>query len=73
MTHQAANYTIATSAPTATFDFELRYNLLDVQGNAITKRDLIRFIEALEDHIEGAGKAFFATAVTGTNYVGPQI
>ena len=70
---KSANYTIATSAPTTNFDFELRYQLLDVQGNAIKVRDLIVFLEALEDTLENGGKLFYATAVTGTNFVGPQI
>ena len=71
-----ANYTIATSAPTSTFDFELRYNLLDQNSVAITKRDLVLFLEALIDGLEHGGKLstqFFQTAVNGTNFVGPQI
>ena len=68
---QPASYTIATSAPTASFDFELRYNLLDQNSVAITLRDLIRFLEALTDGLE-SGKTFFSTAVTGTNFTGPQ-
>ena len=70
---KSANYTVATSAPTTNFDFELRYNLLDAQSNALKIRDLVVFLEALEDALENGGKQFFATAVTGTNFVGPQI
>ena len=68
-----ANYTIATSGPTSNFDFELRYNLLDAQNNPITKKELIRVLEALEHALESGSVQFFDTAVGGTNFVGPQI
>jgi len=75
--YQSANYTIATTAPTASFDFEVRYNLLDQLGNPIKKLDLIKFLEAIEAELNSAGGPlagqFFQTAVSGTNYVGPQI
>ena len=72
----SANYTIATSAPTTNFDFELRYQLLDLQGNAITKKDLWKFLYVLMKHLVKSGilgTQFFQSAVTGTNFVGPQI
>ena len=72
----SANYTIATSAPTASFDFELRYNLLDQNSNAITKKDLWRFLYVLMKQLVKSGilgTQFFQTAVNGTNFVGPQI
>ena len=65
-------YTIGTNAP-GTGDFELRYNLLDAQNNPITKKDLIRFLDALEHALESGSVQFFDTAVGGTNFVGPQI
>ena len=71
-THKSASYTVTTDAPNSNFDFELRYNLLDANSAPLTKKDLIRFLEALEDNLE-TGKPFFSTAVTGTNFVGPQI
>jgi hypothetical protein len=70
--NQPGSYTIATSAPTSSFDFELRYNLLDQSSAAIQIRDLILFLEGLEDGLE-SGKGFFSTSVTGTNFVGPQL
>ena len=69
---KSANYTIGTDAPTSNFDFELRYNLLDANSVAITKLDLLLFLENLEYAIK-SGKGFFSTAVTGTNFTGPQI
>ena len=72
----SANYTIGTDAPTASFDFELRYNLLDQNSNAITKKDLWKFLYVLMKELVKGGKltpSFFQTAVTGTNFVGPQI
>ena len=72
----ASSYTIATSAPTASFDFELRYNLLDQNSVAITKKDLWRFLYVLMRELVKSGKLstqFFQTAVNGTNFVGPQI
>ena len=70
--NQSVNYTIATSAPTATFDFELRYNLLDQQSVALTIKDLILFLEGVRDGLM-SGKPFFSTSVNGTNFTGPQI
>ena len=73
---QAASYTIATSAPTSGFDFEVRYNLLDQQSVAIRKKDLILFLEAVIRGLEEGGPLagqIFQAAVNGTNYVGPQI
>ena len=71
------NYTIGTSAPTSVFDFELRYNLTDQQGNALTKKDLVLFIEAVIRGIESSGNLtsqFFYLAVDGsTNYVAPTL
>ena len=72
----SANYTIGTDAPTASFDFELRYNLLDQNSNAITKKDLWRFLYVLMKQLVKSGiigTQFFKSAVTGTNFVGPQI
>ena len=74
----SANWTIGTDAPTSTYDFELRYNLLDANSVAITKKDLMRFLQRLLDEINATGGGrlatqFFQTAVTGSNYVGPQI
>ena len=72
----SANYTIATSAPTSSFDFELRYNLLDAQSKPITKKDLWRFLYVLMKQLVKSGilgTQFFQSAVTGTNFVGPQI
>jgi hypothetical protein len=72
----SANYTIATSAPTSSFDFELRYQLLDANSVAITKKDLWRFLFVLMKYLVTSGKLstqFFQTAVNGTNFVGPQI
>lgn len=75
--YQPASYTIATSAPTTNFDFEVRYNLLDANSVAVTKKDLIIFLEAVVDELEQSGgrlvTQFFQTAVNGTNYVGPQL
>ena len=74
--YQSANYTLATSAPTSTFDFEVRYNLLDQESAAIKKLDLIKFLEAVIDGLESGGPLagqFFQTAVNGSDYVGTQI
>lgn len=70
--YQAASYTLGTDAPTSTFDFELRYNLLDQQSVAITIKDLIRFLEGIENGLT-SGKPFFSTAVNGSDFVGPQL
>ena len=70
--HQSGSYTISTNAP-GTGDFELRYNLLDAQSNPITKKDLKLFLEGLINGLESGQVQFFATAVGGTNFVGPQI
>ena len=70
--NKSGSYTIGTNAP-GTGDFELRYNLLDAQNNPITKKDLIRFLDALEHALESGSVQFFDTAVGGTNFVGPQI
>ena len=70
--YQASSYTIGTDAPTASFDWELRYNLLDQQSNPVTIKDIIRFLEGLENGFT-SGKPFFSTAVTGTNFTGPQL
>ena len=72
----SANYTIGTDAPTSSFDFELRYNLLDAQSVAITKKDLWKFLYVLMKQLVKSGilgTQFFQSAVTGTNFVGPQI
>ena len=66
-----ASFTVSTNAP-GTGDIELRYNLLDASSNAITKLDLLLFLEAVEYALK-SGKNFFGTAVGGTNFVGPQI
>jgi hypothetical protein len=74
--YEPANYTIATSAPTSTFDFEVRYNLLDGQSKAIKKIDLVFFLKAVIAELESSGVLagqFFQAAVNGTNFVGPQI
>jgi hypothetical protein len=68
----ASNYTIATTAPTTNFELEVKYQLLDVNGNALTKLDLINFLKAVAYGLE-SGKNFFASAVTETNFTGPQI
>jgi hypothetical protein len=74
LTYQAASYTIATSAPTSTFDFELRYNLTDQQSVALTEKDLIIFLKALVAAYEAGGTtAFFSSSPGGTNYTGPQM
>ena len=70
--NQSANYTIGTDAPTSSFDFELRYNLLDQNSAPVTIQDIIRFLEGLEDGFT-SGKSFFSTSVTGTNFTGPQL
>ena len=71
---KSANYTIATSAPTSTFDFELRFNLLDGQSAPLTKKDIILFLENLADIFEQPNtKAFFSTSPNGSNFTGPQI
>ena len=72
----SANYTIGTDAPTSSFDFELRYNLLDQNSVAITKKDLWRFLYVLMKQLVKSGiigTQFFKSAVTGTNFTGPQI
>jgi len=72
----SANYTIGTDAPTSTFDFELRYNLTDQNAVAITKKDLWKFLYVLMKELVKGGKltpSFFQSAVTGTNFTGPQI
>jgi len=74
--YKAASYTLATSAPTASTDFEVRYNLLDQNSVAITKKDLIKFLEAVIVGIQSGGPLagqFFQSAVNGADYVGPQI
>lgn len=70
--NKSANYTVLTSAPTASTDIELRYQLLDAQSVALTKKDLVI---ALEGFIRAIlqGKGFLDKAVTGTNFTGPQI
>jgi hypothetical protein len=40
--------TVGTNAPTATFDFEVRYNLLDQNSNPISRLDLQLFLRAVE-------------------------
>jgi hypothetical protein len=71
---KSANYTIATSAPTTNFDFELRFNLLDANSAPLTKKDIILFLENLAHLFENPNtKAFFSTSPTGTNFTGPQI
>jgi hypothetical protein len=69
---QSASYTILTSAPTASTDIELRYQLLDANGKQLTKLDLILALKGIIRGLE-RDKSFFATAVTGTNFTGPQI
>jgi hypothetical protein len=69
--NKSANFTVGTSGP-AGGDFELRYNLLDGSSVAVTKKDLVKYMKAMIKHIN-EGKAFFSTAVSGTNYTGPQI
>jgi hypothetical protein len=66
------NYTLATSAPTSTFDFEVRYNLLDQNSVAITKLDLVKFIQNVIDGVN-SGNQFFPLAVNGSDYVGPVL
>ncbi len=70
--YQSASYTIGTDAPTSTFDFEIRYNLLDQNSVAVTIKDVIRFLEGIENGLT-SGKPFFSTSVTGTNFTGPQL
>jgi hypothetical protein len=68
------NYTIETSAPTSDFDFELRYNLLDQNGNAINKLDLIKFLKAVIAGVNSGGNnPFFSLAESGSNYVAATI
>ena len=72
----SANYTIGTDAPTSSFDFELRYHLLDAPSVAITKKDLWKFLYVLMKQLVKSGiigTQFFKSAVTGTNFTGPQI
>jgi hypothetical protein len=71
--YQPINYTIATTAPTTNFDFELRYNLLNQNSVAINKLDLIKFIENVISGIESGDGTFFTKAVGGSNYVGPVL
>ena len=70
--NKSASYTIGTDAPTSTFDFELRYNLTDQNSVALIIKDLILFLEGIEDGLN-SGKPFFSTSVTGTNFTGPQL
>lgn len=76
---KSGNYTVATTAPTTNFDFEVRYQLLNqaTPQAAVTKMDLIRFLQAviygLESNVTGTQTSFFASAVNGTNFTGPQI
>lgn len=74
---EASSYTIATSAPTSSFDFEIRYNLTDQNGAALNKLDLIKFLEAVKYGLESMGGPiagqFFKTAASGSNFTGPQI
>jgi hypothetical protein len=69
---KSASYTVGVTAPTTSFEMELRYQLLDPNGNALTILDLVRFLRAVASGLE-SGKSFFATAVTGTNFTGPQM
>jgi hypothetical protein len=69
---KASSYTIATTAPTTNFEMEVRYQLLDVNSNQLTNLDLIKFLQAVIYGLK-SGKNFFASAVTGTNFTGPQI
>ncbi len=69
---QPISYTLATSAPTSGFDFELRYNLTDQNGAALTKLDLVRFIEATIYGLN-SGTTFFPLANNGTDFVGPAL
>ena len=72
--NKSVNYTVATTAPTTNFDFEVRYQLLNQASPqaAVTKLDLIRFLEAVIYGLE-SGSGFFPNAVNGTNFTGPQI
>jgi hypothetical protein len=69
---KSASYTVATTAPTTNFELEIRYQLLDANGNQLTKLDVINFLQAVAFGLE-SGKGFFGNAVTGTNFTGPQI
>lgn len=69
---KSASYTISTNAP-GTGDFEVRYNLLNTNSVAITKLDLIKFLEGVIQGLN-SGYGFFGTAVNGVaDFVGPQI
>ena len=65
-----SSFTVGTSAP-GTGDIELRYNLLDGQSVAITKKDIVKACNAFIRAIQS--DKVLATAVSGTNYTGPQL
>ena len=71
---KSANYTVATTAPTTNFDFEVRYQLLNQASPqaAVTKLDLIKFLQAVIYGLQ-SGSGFFPNAVNGGNFTGPQI
>jgi hypothetical protein len=69
---QPLAFTIETTAPTASFDFEVRYNLLDQNSVAVKKIDLIKFLQAVVYGIE-TGTIFFPQANTGSNFVAPVL
>jgi hypothetical protein len=42
------SFVISTDAPTSGFDIEFRYQLLDLQSNPLTRKDLIIALKAIE-------------------------
>ena len=68
---QPLSHTIATSAPTASFDFEVRYNLLDQNGAALTKNDLVLWLRGVVSGLDSA--TFYQQANGAANFTGPQL
>lgn len=49
------DYTIGTQAPSASFDFEVRYNTTDANSKAVTKEDIILFLKGVMRKLEEGG------------------
>ena len=67
---QPLSHTISTNAP-GTGDFEVRYNLLDQNGAALTKQDLVLWLRGVVSGLDSA--TFYQQANGAANFTGPQL
>lgn len=56
-----SDFTVGTAAPSGSTDMELRFNTTDLQGNAVTRKEVILFCKALIRQLNQRGAN---TAVT---------